>query len=125
MVSTSEILTLKTQLEVADAASDPPAVIDSIPLYSDFFKLPETYQRIHVHLIGVRPKDPKDEKAGLHATTYFGYRSFFRHVNPFVVVETYGANTGSTDWFPIGQHKFLVRIVNLLDNSCTNSTLLF
>lgn len=103
----ADILTLKTPGEVADAAAYPPAAIDSIQIYSDFFKFPAQYQRIHVHMVGVTPKDPKDDAAGLFAVGLFGKRSLFRRVNPSVAVETFGDNTGSTDYFPIGKHKFM------------------
>jgi hypothetical protein len=105
----ADYLTIKTPGEVADIAADPPAAIDKIPLFSDFLTRPELYQRIHVHIVAVRRKDPQDSNAGLYATGYFGYKS---HVHPKakVTVDTYGAKTGSTDYFPIGKHTFLVSI---------------
>ena len=102
-------LTIKTEGEVADEDADPPSIIDKIPLYNDFFTRPELYQRIHVHLVGVRAKDPEDSNAGLHAKSLFGQgESLLRNIHPSVTVDTFGANTGSTDYFPIGEHTFLV-----------------
>jgi hypothetical protein len=112
-------LTIKTPGEVADKASDPPAAMDKIPLYSDFFTRPELYQRIHVHIVRVRPKDPHDSNAGLYAKGIlgrglFGSKVLIDHVSPKVTVDTYGAKTGSTDYFPIGKHAFLVSTLKML-----------
>jgi hypothetical protein len=113
-------LTIKTPGEVADKASDPPAAIDNIPLYSDFFTRPELYERIHVHIVRVRPKDPLDSNAGLYAKKgilgkgLFWSKVFMDYVSPKVTVDTYGAKTGSTDYFPIGKHAFLVSTLKML-----------
>jgi hypothetical protein len=111
----ADYLTIKTPGEVADKAADPPAAIDKIPLFSDFLTRPELYQRIHVHLVGVRAKDPEDSNAGLHAKSLFGQgESLLRNIHPSVTVDTFGANTGSTDYFPIGKHAFLVSTLKIL-----------
>jgi hypothetical protein len=112
----ADYLTIKTPGEVADKAADPPAAIDKIPLFSDFLTRPELHQRFQVHIVAVRRKDPQDSNAGLYATGYFGYKSLIYHVHPKtkVTVDTYGAKTGSTDYFPIGKHAFLVSTLKIL-----------
>lgn len=105
----ADLLTIKTPNEVAVESADPPANIDKIPLYSDFFTKPELYQRIHVHLVGVRPTDPADSYAGVYAGGLFG--SYY-NVSPSATVETYGPNTGSTDYFDVGKHTFLAKCNN-------------
>lgn len=112
-------LTIKTPGEVANKAADPPAVMDKIPLFSDFLTRPEFYQRIHVHIVRVRPKDPQDSNAGLYGKGIlgrglFGSKALIDHVSPKVTVDTYGAKTGSTDYFPIGKHDFLVSTLKTL-----------
>ena len=111
-----EVLCIKTKGEVAEKSADPPAVIDEIKLYKDFFTNQELYQRIHVHVIGVRPKDPNDSNARLKAVGLFGfprlfssYRSKLAPMSASVKVETFGPDTLSTDYFDIGKHSFLVR----------------
>jgi hypothetical protein len=92
-------LTVKTEGEVADERADPPTAIQDIPLYNDFFTRPELYHRVHVHLVGVRAKDPENKHAGLSS-------GLLGKCDSSATVETYGADTGSTDFFPIGSHDY-------------------
>ncbi len=118
-LTVADVLTIKKEGEDAPLRDvDPPAIMDEIPLYHDFFTNPELYQRIHVHLIGVRAKDPKDSDAGLRAKSLIGqHESMIRHVNASVTVETVGENTGSTDYFEIGKNEFLVSFLYRLLNN--------
>jgi len=111
-----EVLTIKSTNEVAAPEADPPSsALENISSYQDFFTRPELYERIHVHLVGVRAKkgDGKGtasnpDKAGIPTRNIFGFHSLFSTVDPLVVVETVGLNTGSSDFFPIGKHEFAV-----------------
>ncbi|CAJ1935005.1 unnamed protein product [Cylindrotheca closterium] len=95
-----EALTVKNPGEVAGDDVDPPEVLDTIPVYKEFFAEHEKFQRIHVHLVGLRVRDPsEDSDAGVFKASWFK--------TPRLTVETYGEDTGSTDYFPVGKHSTL------------------
>lgn len=72
---------------------------DTIAEYEDFFEHPELFERIHMHLIGVRVKDG--------AANESKNRPGLKHgITPLLISETIGENTGSTDFFPIGSNEF-------------------
>jgi len=109
-----DVLTIKSKGEVCAECSDPPAEIDQVDIYREFFTQPELYQRIHIHIVGIRAKDPTDTTAGLKANGFFGvsmlapnYRSRFAKASASISVDTYGSDTGSADYFDIGKHKFV------------------
>jgi hypothetical protein len=96
-----EALTIKNSGDVAADNADPPEVLETIPVYREFFAEHEKFQRIHVHLVGLRVRDPsEDSNAGVFKASWFK--------TPKLQVETYGEDTGSTDYFPIGKHNTLV-----------------
>lgn len=65
-------------------------------IYSDFLDTSaNNYLRIHIHLHGARIRSPEK---------WF----FDRVADPYVMVETQGPDTGSTDFFPIGVQRFPV-----------------
>ena len=90
----------------ADSKSDPPAGFAKIPLYSSFLNQPEDWERIHVHLSGVRPE--RDDQPTSRTDGIKSLSSFLTSVNPSVKVETVGKDTGSTDYFDVGVHSFTV-----------------
>ncbi len=104
----ADILTAKTPSEVAAKAADPPDAIGDIKEYSELFTQPELFQRIHVHLVCVRPKGVRNSEKGLFVMNMLGFKSFLYDMNASATVETYGDKCGSTEWFPIGKHEFLV-----------------
>ncbi len=73
--------------------------LSGIPTLQSFFETPELYERYHIHLIGVRPKVEGGE--GIK-------NAFCDVVDPYVKVNTFGKDTGSTDFFEIGSHTFPV-----------------
>ena len=97
-------------------ASDPPAGISDIPLFDSFFNHPEDWERIHVHLCGVLPEcddpecdDPECDAKPTSKTDGIKSLSLFsRSVNASVKFETVGKDTGSTDYFNVGEHSFKV-----------------
>ena len=99
-MSIVEALTIKNPGEVAADNADPPEGLEAVPVYKEFFAEHEKFQRIHVHLIGVRAKDGEDVNAGVFKAP------FFKKLK--LQVDTYGEDTGSTDFFPIGQYTTLV-----------------
>jgi len=109
-------LTIKIDGEIADSASDPPTNLDEIPLYKDFFTRPDLYQRVHIHIVGIRPTDPTDDGCGLNNTNLvraclkFGKKHI---VEPCVKAKAYGENTGSTEYFKIGECTFLPKTNSL------------
>jgi len=117
MTTLSDTLTIKIADDFADPSADVPADMDNIPEYSDFFNRHELYQRIHVHLVGVKPKIPGDSDAGLRVGNIFNCffpRRQHEGVNASATVEAYGPNTGSgkNNFFPIGKHSWLPKREN-------------
>lgn len=80
---------------VAVPEAQEPAEIARIPLYDALYNRPEEYHRIHLLVIGV----VKNSSAPL------GLLWWVRDPQTFLEVETYGEDTGSTDYFPIGYYK--------------------
>jgi len=99
----SECITCKLPGEICAPEADPPSCLNDIPLFKDFFSRRDLYHRVHVHVVGVRPKkDAKNSDAEIskHGLVRFG------HFDPLVVAKTVGPDTGSTDYFPVGKHTF-------------------
>jgi len=75
-------------------ASERPARIDEIPLYRDFYDEHQLYRRAHVLVEGITRK----------AYTDWWWR--MNSPEAYVVAETVGADTGSTEYFKVGTHQF-------------------
>lgn len=90
--------------EVAARAARPD--LSDTPLYQDFFEHHEEYARIHIHLVGL-VSSSRDTAALDKRRNRFGRPRVVDAVaDPFVTVQTLGADTGSSDHFPIGKHTF-------------------
>mmetsp|Transcript_14204 Transcript_14204/g.20718 ORF Transcript_14204/g.20718 Transcript_14204/m.20718 type:complete len:404 (+) Transcript_14204:57-1268(+) len=89
--------------DIAKSAARPN--LDAQPVYKEFFEQPELYERYHIHLVGVRPSNQDD---GIDIRkSFLGIPSPLDPIpDPYVVVETVGPDTGSTDYFPIGMTRF-------------------
>jgi len=94
---------------------------EKTPIYQSFFENHDSYERYHVYLIGVRlKKDSKQKGSGSKAdrksvgiapkTVKAGRFHIKSAVYPtcdcYAVIETFGDDTGSTDYFPVGKEKF-------------------
>eukprot|EP00977_Amphora_coffeiformis_P005443 scaffold1162_cov170-Amphora_coffeaeformis.AAC.1 len=78
------------------------------PVYEDFFQgHDDQYVRLHIHLVGVvSDKDPA-KALGKRRNRFGAPRMVDAIADPYITVETLGGEaTGSTDYFPIGTHKF-------------------
>jgi len=104
-----DILTIKIPGEIASEKADVPSVLDEIPTYQEFYGQHELFQRILVEIDCIRPKDSSNTSAGI--TNKSGFNIPFRRssVSLTVTAETYGPDTGSTDYFSIGKQIFLKR----------------
>lgn len=76
-----------------------------VPEYKEFFEEQEKYERIHVHVQSMRKKVKRTsffllDVVGGAIETVLGKSSYY------VVAETVGAESGSTDFFPIGSFTF-------------------
>jgi hypothetical protein len=100
------------------AGQDWPSFADT-PIFQSFFEEHDAYERYHIHLVGVRPKNHTTSTGTGTCTTsggigdrqnMFGGTAIFDTLpDPYVLVETIGPDTGSnTDYFPIGVHTFPV-----------------
>jgi hypothetical protein len=95
------------------AAQDWPCFADT-PIFQSFFEEHDTYERYHIHLVGVRSKNHTTStttNGGIEdRLTKLGWTGMVETLPaPYVFVETIGPDTGSnTDYFPIGEHKFEV-----------------
>lgn len=75
--------------------------LSAVPLLDQFFNDHGSYERFHLHVVGLTGK--------LHSRKRFGVpRAIDAVADPFIVVETVGPETGSADYFPIGRHTFPV-----------------
>lgn len=111
-VTLGDHLTIKYPADVASPEADVPSSLESVSEYNDFFTKPELYQRIHIHMIGMRAKDASpgysDDSGGVITLNRFGMRSLISTPDPMIVAEAKGMDTGSTTDFPIGKHTFAV-----------------
>lgn len=82
-------------------------IFGQVPEYKDFFECPEKFERIHMHLNGVRVKAGAD-KDSFVGQSFFGVK---HSITPYVISKAVGKDTGSTDFFDIGTHEF-VRVYN-------------
>jgi hypothetical protein len=80
----------------------------AVPVYQTFFEQPELYERYHIHLIGLTAGETG--AAGIsQSRNRLGFVNVLDAVaDPYVTVETFGTDTGSTEYFDIGKHKFPV-----------------
>lgn len=109
-MSIVDSLTAVFEDEVAAPEANPPSTLESIPAYREFFNEPELFQRIHVHLVGLRVKDqhaskPQKSMFG-RLFDVIGFGDKYASMNAIVVADVEGADTGSTNFFPIGKHEF-------------------
>jgi hypothetical protein len=84
----------------------------AVPVYQTFFEQPELYERYHIHLIGLTGEAGSGIQKSRNRLGFIKLRDAV--TDPYVTVETFGEDTGSTDYFGIGMHKFPV-----LENSPT------
>jgi hypothetical protein len=96
-----------------------------IPIYDSFFEEPEKYERYHIHLLGVVNSSGSTE-GGIAPRrslwNLYGYTRLFAVADPYATVETFGSDTGSSDYFPIGKHTFATlknTPLPLWDEKCT------
>ena len=87
--------------------------ISAVPVYDDFFHKHESYERYHIHVVGLASSSSSSSTAESHALQvrrgWFGVPRIVDAIaDPFVTVETVGSDTGSTDYFPIGKYQFPV-----------------
>lgn len=104
-----DVLKIETKYENdASPDADPPSFLEKIPTYSQFYLQPELYERIHIYLVGVRPKKgvTVSDLEGIKKFNYFGYSLLSGTVDPLVVAEAVGNETGGTDFFDIHQAFF-------------------
>jgi hypothetical protein len=78
----------------------------AVPVYQTFFEQPELYERYHIHLIGLTGEAGKGIKKSRNRLGFINVLDAV--TDPYVTVETFGEDTGSTDYFKIGAHKFPV-----------------
>jgi hypothetical protein len=71
----------------------------AVPVYQTFFEQPELYERYHIHLIGLTGK------AGSGIQKSYNCLGFIKLLDavsdPYVTVETFGGDTGSTDYLAL------------------------
>jgi len=105
----SDTLTIKIPGEIAAEIADVPSVIEEVPTYQEFYGQHELFQRILVEINCIRPKDSSNTSAGI-TNKYLGLNiPFLSSASLDVTVETYGPDTGSTEYFNIGKHTFMKR----------------
>jgi hypothetical protein len=82
----------------------------AIPIYHDFFEHHNLYERYHVHVIGLMNGHHPTKGAALKTRrNVFGSpRVIDALADPYLTIQTVADDTGSTDYFPIGYHKFPV-----------------
>jgi hypothetical protein len=78
--------------------------LSGVPTLHSFFETPELYERYHIHLVGVRPT----VEGGCIANKT-GFKGLLAPVtDPYVTLSTVGPDTGSTEYFLIGNHTSAV-----------------
>jgi len=78
----------------------------SIPLYEDYFHHHEKYERFHVHLVGLVSSSNQGDAIKVRRNIFGRPKVIDAVADPYVTVETVGDDTGSTEYFPVGKHKF-------------------
>ena len=68
--------------------------LSAVPLYQDFHNAPEKFRRIHLHVMGLKKDDTKPLTA------------FWKLERPIGILQvaTYGDDTGSPDYFDVGNY---------------------
>jgi hypothetical protein len=84
----------------------------AVPVYQTFFEQPELYERYHIHLIGLTTGEETTDTTAAGIPKSRNRLGFVKVrdavVDPYVTVETFGTDTGSTEYFTIGWHTFPV-----------------
>ena len=83
-------------------------VFGQVPEYKDFFECPEKFERIEMHMTGVRVKADADKGSFVGQPSCLFKKST---ISPHLISKTIGDDTGSTDFFEIGTHEFLVSTI--------------
>ena len=91
-------------MDLTNGNEDLLKVFSDVKEYEDFFQRPELFERIHLHLLGVRVKKGADKNSHLGQPGFFSDGTIKSHV----ISKTIGDQTGSTDFFEIGTHEFIV-----------------
>lgn len=94
----SVLLLLLVVVGTAVQAQQPPSSADYeqpdfslIPVYDEFFNRPESYSRLHLHVLGVKGDGPFFWNLRMH--------------DAILTVNTYGNDVGSTDYFDVGVYQ--------------------
>jgi hypothetical protein len=91
---------------------DPFPDLSHVPVYDSFFNHPEEYQRYHIHLIGAESDQDGGAALDKRRNRFGRPRIVDAVADPYVTVKTVGdhekSDTGSTSYFPIGEHTFPV-----------------